>query len=357
MRPLLRSAVALAVGLGFAAVPATVLAAEAACGPGQHGLGIRLMDASVSRKDDPRARIYIDDFVNPSTTVIRHVEDSDCTGKPMHVQVYPVASSIEKDGWSVAQGHTPNELTSWTDVSPGTLDLAAHEAESVTVTIAVPADASSGERYATIVAELPPPKHGGTVSVANRVGVRVYLDVGAGGEPPSDFRVSTLTAERDVDGTPVVSAQVTNTGERAIDLTGELSLSDGPGGLRAGPFDVQTPRTLGIGGSGDVLVRLDGQTPAGPWLARLKLQSGFVSHTVTGRITFPKKSGAAATPVAAHQVDLAHNRNFLVPVAIGLILLALLGLLLLWWRRRKKDEDEDESGPTEGLRKRSTGSR
>ena len=34
------------------------------------------------------------------------------------------------------------------------------------------------------------------VSVVHRIGIRVYLDVGPGGEPPSDFRVETPTPER-----------------------------------------------------------------------------------------------------------------------------------------------------------------
>jgi hypothetical protein len=314
------------------------------CGA-QRGLGIRLMDAAVSRQNDPRAHIYIDDFVNPGTTITRHVEVSDCTANPMHLNVYPDAASIGPTGWNVASGHSGNELTSWTQATPKTLDLSPHESATVTVVIAVPSNASTGERYEAILAELPAPKGGGNVHLASRVGVRVYLDVGPGGEPPSDFSISTLTAERSTDGIPEVVAHVTNTGKRALDIGGSLSLSGGPGGLRAGPFDVQVPQTLGIGETGNVTVALDKQTPAGPWQARLRLDSGYVQHTVTGRITFPSHAGVSAKPVVAHSVDLAHNRNVIVPIAIGLLLLAAIGLLLLWLRRRKKDDDEDEAGP------------
>ncbi|MEU6432166.1 hypothetical protein ABZ860_40205 [Microbispora sp. NPDC046973] len=48
--------------------------------------------------------------------------------------------------------------------------------------------------------------------------------------------------ERDATGHPVLAAQVRNTGGRALDLSGSLSLSEGPGGLRAGPY----PAVLGV---------------------------------------------------------------------------------------------------------------
>src|SRR4051794_37162959 len=41
---------------------------------GSRGIGIRLADASVARRDDPRALAYVDDFVKPGTTFTRHVQ-------------------------------------------------------------------------------------------------------------------------------------------------------------------------------------------------------------------------------------------------------------------------------------------
>ena len=76
--------------------------------------------------------------------------------------------------WSVADGRTPNELTDWMRVTPRTLSLAPGESKSVTVQIDVPSDAAKGERYATIIAELPPPpsSEGSQVRVASRVVTR-----------------------------------------------------------------------------------------------------------------------------------------------------------------------------------------
>ena len=333
---------ALLFGVTLVAPTAAFAGAPGASASGAHGVGIRLLDASVERRDDPRAHIYIDDHLRPGMSITRHVQVSDFTKKPVRLRMYAVASSIDNAGWQVAGGDASNELTSWMRVTPAVVDLQPGRSASVTVQIDVPATASKGERYATVVAELPPSAStaGDTVRVATRVGVRVYLDIGPGGEPASDFDISTLTAARGPDGTPTVSAQVTNTGGRALDLGGRLVLGDGPGGLRAGPFDVQVPRTLGIGETGDVVVTLDKQTPVGPWLARMSLRSGYVQHAVTARLSVPVDAGTSAEPVAA--VPITQDRNVLVPIAFGLIIALLLALALFLWRRLRRREDEED---------------
>ena len=52
-----------------------------------------------------------------------------------------------------AAGRTPNDLSSWTSVSPGTVDVAAGKRVIATVTITVPPDAAPGEQYAAVWAE------------------------------------------------------------------------------------------------------------------------------------------------------------------------------------------------------------
>jgi len=77
--------------------------------------------------------------------------------------------------------------------------------------------------------------------------------------------VESLQAARRTDGRPVVTAQVRNTGERALDIRGELALSDGPGGLSAGPFPVTVGTTLAVGATAPVEVVLDEAIKGGPW--------------------------------------------------------------------------------------------
>ena len=330
-------------GLLSVTAPALAAAHVPAAASGARGIGIRLADASVSRRDDPRAQAYVDDFVKPGTTFTRHVQVYDFTPNPLHLLMYAAPASIVGESFAMGARGAQSELTDWMTVTPSTVDLQPGRSTTVAVTFTVPRQASKGERYGAVVAELPAAKpKPGTVSVATRVGVRVYLDVGPGGEPASDFTVSSLTARRLPDGTPVVTAAVTNTGGRALDLGGTLSLSDGPGGLRAGPYKVTNIPTLAIGKQGTVDIPLDKQTPNGPWLATLRLRSGYITHAVKGRILFPSTPGTSAKPVKA--VPITKDRHVLVPIAIGLILALVIGLLLflLWKRRRRKDDEEQD---------------
>ncbi len=333
----------------LAAVAAALLgpaAAQASAAPsdGRHvGIGIRLVDAPSSLVDDPRAHAYVIDGLAPGATITRHVEVTNDTGHAAHLLLYADAATVEDGQFAPAAGETANELTSWTTVTPSAVDLPQGGRATATVVVRVPQDASRGERYAAVIADLPP-AGGPGVRVRNRVGVRMYIDVGHGA-PKVDFTIDTLTAQRDADGRPVVQAQVHNTGERALDMRGTLALSDGPGGLSAGPFPAKLGTTLAPGQSEPVAVPLDDALPAGPWHARIALRSGLLSRTAEGDITFPAAAGTSAPPVEAHPVPLTRDRHVLVPLAVGLVVALLLVLgLLLWWRRRQRDGDDDAPG-------------
>jgi hypothetical protein len=123
----------------------------------------------------------------------------------------------------------------------------------------------------------------------------------------------------------VVAAQVRNTGSRALDLTGELRLAGGPGGLRAGPVAAQLGTTLGLGETEPVLVPLDRAIPAGPWRATFTLRSGWVRRTAKATITFPTSPGPAeAVPATAGTA----SGQALLAMGAGLVLLGA-GILLL----------------------------
>jgi hypothetical protein len=326
-----------------AGAAAAEAASERAVTKAPGSITVRLLDASVARKNDPRARIYIDDNVKPGMTIIRHIGVSNSDSHPVSLRYYADAAKVAGGAFVVAAGQTANELTGWTTVTPtaGILPPGGHVV--LTVTIAVPRDVQPGERYGVVLADVPPkaPTKSNELAVGARVGIRIYLSVSRGSEPRTDFRIDSLTALRTKSGRPEVTSRVHNTGGRAVDLSGSLTLDHGPGGLRAGPYPVDLGTTLGVGQTAPVTVPLDPQLPPGPWHAVLTLTSGTVTRAAEGTVRFPVTPGTSAAPVAAKPLPIMQRRSVVVPVAAGLLgLLALAFLLWLLWRRRQQRRDQ-----------------
>ncbi|MGZ6826407.1 MAG: peptidase [Mycobacteriales bacterium] len=307
------------------------------CAP---GLGIGLLQVPRATYKDPRARSYVIDSVRPGAVFSRDFEVCNGTTAPLPVQLYPDSATIVQGAFALAPGRGTNELTSWMTVTPASLVVPAGKAVRATVTFRVPADASAGEQYAGVVADAPPAATSG-VAVAGRVGIRVYLDVSPGGAPKSDFTIDSLQAVRRADGSPAVLARLHNTGARALDMRGTLSLSHGPGGLSAGPFPAQLGTTLAPGDSAPVVVPLDRAISGGPWHAVISMTSGLLERRASGDITFPAAPATAGAVVRAKALPLYRDRGVLVPVAsvlVGLLALLLLVVALTGWLRRRRVE-------------------
>lgn len=309
-------------------------------------VGVRLVDVPADRGDDPRAQTYIIDHVAPGTTIERRIQVTNRTQQRLTLNLYAGAASIAQGRFAGSEGRGGNDLADWTTVAPPTLDLRPGAAGRATVRIAVVRNASPGERYGVVWVELPSGASATPgVAVVNRVGVRMYLSVGPGGEPESDFEISTLRGRREADGTPVVEALVRNTGGRALDMRGSLELTEGPGGLRAGPFDAQLGTTLGLGQSAAVRVPLDGRIPDGPWKATITLQSGRLERKATATLTFPNEAGRAADPVEAE--DLTDTGGGRAALAVAVVLLALVLFVLSLMVRRMRRMRRSKSGDLE----------
>lgn len=324
------------VAVVLAAAIALAPHAHAGQGPERTGLGLRLLEAPSERRDDPRARAYVIDHVAPGTEFSRRFEVSNDTGSTAQVSLYPAAAEVADGTFAAAPGRSVNELTTWMSVTPQVAELAQGERVTAVVTYRVPPDASPGERYAAVMAELAPARTAGGMVVSSRVGIRTYLGVGEGGEPASDFVVDSLAGARNAQGAPVVRATVRNTGGRALDMSGELRLLAGPGGLTAGPFPAKLGTTPGIGQSSPVEVVLDPAFPAGPWTARVELQSGLIRRAAEAVITFPDQPGAVGPAVVATPVPLAEDPDVVIPVAIGLLAGVAVSSLGYHVRRRRR---------------------
>ena len=285
-------------------------------------MGVQLLDVPLAAYADPRARLYIIDRLHPGTTIHRRIEISNTTASSMRIVTYPAAATISQGAFVGAAAHTPNELSTWTSVLPGASNIPSGGHAIATVTIAVPRNAPPGEQYGVVWAETrsAPPADGGITQVS-RVGIRLYLSIGPGGAPASEFTIGSLTGKRSPDGQPMVVASVHNTGGRALDMSGTLQLSSGPGGLSAGPFKANLGTTMAIGATEPIIIMLDRQIPDGPWHALVTLRSGLLERSARATISFPA-TGAPSSPYLTYLV------------IAGLVLLLLVGVLAARLRRR-----------------------
>ncbi len=303
---------------------------ESIAGPG--GIAIRLVNLPDGSHNDPFARSYIVARLAPRASIRRRVEISNSTRSTADVAVYPAAAGLRRGRFGWAPGRSQNELSSWTSVSRNLLRLAPGTHAVETVTINVPGEASSGERYAVIWAAVsaPAPPTGG-VTVVNRVGLRIYLSIGPAGARAPNFAIGSLTAKRSATGQPLVVAKIHNNGRRTLDISGTLTLSKGPGGLRAGPFPVKLGAALAPDGSEPATVQLDRRLPRGPWRAHMQLRSGPIQRAAVATIRFPRLAGAAKP----------HSRHLILVGIILLGLLAAAALALLLARRSARRDRGD----------------
>jgi hypothetical protein len=284
------------------------------------GIGVRLVAVPGASNRNPLARSYVVERLAPGTSIRRRIAISNTTRSTALVSIYPAGAGVHRGAFAFAPGHSPNELSSWTSVSRDTLRLQPGGTALETVMIKVPREALAGERDAVVWAQVSAPAPaGGGITLVNRVGVRMYVSVGPGGAPPASFTIGPPAGRRSGTGHPLVVATVRNSGQRTLDISGSLTLSGGPGGLRAGPFPVKLAPTLAPNNAELATVELDRRLPRGPWHAHIRLTSGALTRTAGGTLTFPRAtstSGGPSHPTPAAIVLLA----LLAVAAVALVL-------------------------------------
>jgi hypothetical protein len=266
-----------------AAEPTTAAVSPGPSAPA--GLGLRLLGDPDDPRSDPRARAYIVQTVSPGATVTRHLEVTNTTGSARDVHLYTAAASIADGAFDIG-GTAQNALSTWTTLSASQLTVDDGTSSEVTVEIVVPDDAAGGEQYAVVWAEMraPAASAGAAVAVANRVGIRAYVDVDGAAEDEAAFEIGAVTSRASADG-PVMTAAVTNTGDVAVDITGAAQLADGPGSTSAGPFPTSGQTSLAPGQDSTVSIPLPPDLSAGPWTATVTLASGSVTRTAVATLT------------------------------------------------------------------------
>lgn len=326
-----RRALGPVVVAGMLSIPAGTASAD----HGQSGVGLRPL---ASELDDPTPRDarYLVAHLSPGASIERTVEVYNGDAAGTEIAVFGADATIRDGAFRPADG-SDDGIGDWITVDPPRVDLDHGERRNVTIRLTVPDDAAAGERYGLVIAEpAGAPTADGGVSTVTRIGMRVYLLVGPGAAPASDFRVDRLTARRTGAGVPVAEVGVENTGGRAIEVGGLVRFSDGPGGTSAGPFELDAPVTVAPGDAAVAAVTLPADLPSGPWSIRVDLTAGTVERSVEATLRFPDAPGGVADPVAATPVY--RDRATLLPLAGGLVAAALAAVGLVWTATRRRRE-------------------
>jgi hypothetical protein len=294
MRRLL-SMLVLALAAGIV-IPAASASADPAPGATSRAgmFGVRLYDVPDADAHNSRGLRYIIDFLHPGTVISRRILAVNSEARTVRFAVYPDAAKIVGGKFVGDSGETRSELTTWIRVQHPVLVLRPGQSALDRITIRVPRVATRGEHYGVIWVQQTAKLRrtdGSQIREVSRVGIRVYLAVGRGGAPPTRFRITSLTGRTPSAGRPVLIAHVTNTGGRAVDLSGKAVLSGGPGGASVSAVSEKQVLTLAPGQSGNLVFPERKGLPDGPWHARVALVSGFTRASAASVIDF---SGAAS---------------------------------------------------------------
>lgn len=288
MRRRLLSMLLLLTAAGALSPAATALALPT---PGP-AFGVRLYDVPVIDADNPRGLRYIIDFLHPGVVIHRRILILNQEPQPTRFAVYPDAARITHGAFVGDAGQTRSELTGWITVQHAQVRLAPQASTLDMVTVRVSRSATTGEHYGIIWVQQTARVRsaaGAEIREVARVGIRIYLAVGHG-FPPTKFVIISLTGHRSARGQPFLVAKVHNTGQRAVDISGELRLTDGPSGIKAGPFQEQQVVTLAPGQYGNLIFVPSKLLPDGPWHAAVLLVSGLNTSTAQYTIQFGRQN-------------------------------------------------------------------
>ena len=303
--------------------------------------GVRLVPAPGAPPTDPLARLYIVETMAAGTSITRSIDVLNGTASALDVAVYAAAATDVRGKFDFAPGRNANQLSEWTAVEYGMVHVAPGSSVADTFSIRVPQGAASGERTAVLWAEVSSAgSRSGGVTLVNRVGVRLYISVGTGGPVSSDFAIGPITATRNRAGTPSIGAVLYDSSTGTFDVYGTLTLTDGPGGLGAGPFAVAGGSVLTPGASSELTVPFRRGIPRGPWRAHLVLTNGIVDRSATATVTFPPTEVVSDGRTPAPVVLL---------VLLVLVLLAVLAVTVRLVDRRRRGRADGRSPARSGV--------
>lgn len=116
-------------------------------------------------------------------------------------------------------------------------------------------------------------------------------------------------------------------------------MSQVSGSISAGPYPIDSGKSLAPGQSASVNVIVTDQVTDGPWDVSLTLKSGLLEVTHEARITFPKGPGMAAAVLSRPDRQSPLNwRIISASMALVLMLIATLAIIRPYRRSARGDD-------------------
>jgi preprotein translocase subunit SecG len=171
--------------LGFTAIVFAVIAIAnpiAAHAQDTGSVGIRIAEIPSGVADNPLARVYIIDRLQPSVILKQHLQVFNTSKSDISVSLYPGAATFANGEFTALGGRATNDLTKWTTITPDQIRVKSGSSQSVFMTITPPADAPSVQVYGVIWAEVRGATGANGVTSVSRVGIRMYVPVGNSSE-------------------------------------------------------------------------------------------------------------------------------------------------------------------------------
>ena len=281
---------------------------------------------------------FVYNHVTPGTRLRSYVGITNYSKFPVTFAVYPAdAVNTTTGGFDVVrQGQKSVGVGAWITMARTTVTVPAGLELNVAFTLQVPRNATPGDHYGGIMAQVSASStgKGGQFLINRRVGTRVYLRVVGPLHPSLAIQNLTLSYGGTVNpfgaGSATVDYTVKNDGNEALAASQLLTVTSLFGTLAS----TKPPPVVNLipGQSQQVTVNLTGVPPAGPIDANVTLVPAVPKET-TGQ------PAALTPPVAAVRQSTG---TWAWPWPQILLFVLLLVLLWLWRRRRKRRGTELE---------------
>ncbi len=332
-------ALRLPVALALAGLLAASPLASASAAPSASGDAPAQWSVETSGSAGPDGRASFAYATQPGTQISDTVAITNrgTTAETFSLYATDAINDFQTGQFSLLPGRAkPTDSGAWITLAESTVTLQPGIQARVPFTMLVPTDATPGDHTAGIVASVLKPstdKKGKSITLDQRVGARVYLDI-AGPVAPKVAVVGLVSGFTSPwnpfgAGSAGVDYAISNQGNARVDVSSTLSL-DGPFGIHIASIPLGRAVNLLPGQAEHVHRTTPGVPPLLLLWSTVRLTPRAPTDTIAASsLRHADGSPATPRPAAEYRAVTASTLTGAVPVTLLLVLLVLLAIVLL----------------------------